>query len=210
MEVMKIKLNNIFKIIVRQIKVLHPSINEFKYEVLEGIIDIIFHVGTSFYVSNVSSKSTTNKVTTRGFSSYEISNIDDIIIISQYNDPPFDDEGVVKDYFVDGSKFQNKTKGEEYTGSSNQLLLIGGSGQQTPVAESREEIYKETYNDPKFYSYQKYDESLKSMKQQYNNNSDSETKSLVVLHFDLLYHKDVDKKSNCASRKKRITNTTCN
>ena len=58
------------------------EINEFKYEVLEGIIDIIFHVGTSFYVSNVSSKSTTNKVTTRGFSSYEISNIDDIIIIS--------------------------------------------------------------------------------------------------------------------------------
>ena len=78
------------------------EIEEFKYEVLKGIIDIIFHVGTSFYVSNVSSKNTTNKVTTRGFSSYEISNIDDIIIISQYNDPPFDDEGVVIDYFVDG------------------------------------------------------------------------------------------------------------
>ena len=62
------------------------------------------------------------------------------------------------------------------------------------MAESREEIYKETYNDPKFYSYQKYDESLRSMKQQYNNNPDSRTKSLVVLHLDLLYHKDVDKK----------------
>ena len=177
------------------------EIEEFKYEVLKGIIDIIFHVGTSFYVSNVSSKNTTNKVTTRGFSSYEISNIDDIIIISQYNDPPFDDEGVVIDYFVDGKVKKEFNQRSNYTQPQSQSLVVRGGQSNIPVAQ--DEIIRESYIDPKFYSYERYKETINAMKSEYK--SKDETRSLVVLHFDLLYHKDVDKKSNCASRKKRIT-----
>lgn len=175
------------------------EINEFKYEVLEGIIDILFHVGTSFYVSNVSSKSTTNKVTTRGFSSYEISNIDDIIIISQYSEPPFDDEGVIHEYFHD-------YKYEENTSSpSRELILYQGGAQSTGMSIAREEIYKDTTTDKKYFKYQDYQKLLSNMKNTLTDEVDSETRSLVVLHFDLLYHKDVDKKSDCASRKQRIT-----
>ena len=146
----------------------------------------------------MSSKSTTNRVTTRGFSSYEISNIDDIIIISEYNDPPFDDEGVNIDYFIDGSKFTEQTPNIK---ESQALVPIGGAGSATNLPISQEEIFSETYSDPKFYSYQEYVKTIESMKKNFINKTDTETKSIVVLHFDLLYHKDVDK-SNCASRKR--------
>lgn len=179
------------------------EIEEFKYEVLKGIIDIIFHVGTSFYVSNISSKNTTNKVTTRGFSSYEISNIDDIIIISQYNDPPFDDEGVVIDYFVDGKVKKEFNQRSNNTQQQSRSLVVSGEQSNIPVAQ--DEIIRESYIDPKFYSYKEYEKTINTMKTEHRSGEDLETRSLVVLHFDLLYHKDVDKKSNCASRKKRIT-----
>lgn len=172
------------------------EIKNFKYEVLEGIIDIIFHVGTSFYVSRVSSKATTNKVTTRGFSSYEISDIDDIIILTPYTEPPYDSDGVVNEYFADYKKYV----------SSEANINAPESGEDLyDVNESEKRM-----NDKRFYLYQDYRKDLQNMvpsnkKSEYLEN---DTKSIVFLHFDLIYHKDVQKINNCASRKKRIANST--
>ena len=172
------------------------EINSFKYEVLEGIIDILFRVGTSFYVSRVSSKATTNKVTTRGFSSYEISDIDDVIILSPHTDPVYDSTGIVNEYFAD---FKN------YISSSS-----------TPNApESGEELYSvneslKKDNDKKFYLNEEYKKDIENLRYSIQNENElrEDLKSMVFIHFDLIYHKDVQKKNDCASRKRRITNST--
>jgi hypothetical protein len=158
---------------------------DFEIKVMKNIIEILFNVGTPFYISRqkVRNRNNTNK---RGYSTYTISNINDTI------------------YFDHARQDKNKT-------ASNQLEENDFVADLTPVKDPETTnqsilVTSKKDNNARF-------ATLSSIKDRVDALTSEERKKnqdnigIVLIDFDLIKTSAYGKSVNCKTRKKRIQST---
>ena len=176
----------------------NSNFNIFKMKAIKGLINIIFTKGTPFYVSRIQ-KDNNNSSSKVNYAAYTIHRINNLHYITDNTKDDEIDSFINKDFFygsLEDSKqllrqFDNEFSNNEETNNSSILYK------------------KDKKSINRYISYYDYRTEAKSIigRNSGDEIKDSkESKTLVILDFDLIPSNLVGQKQTCKTRKKRIGN----
>jgi hypothetical protein len=167
---------------------------EFEIKVMKNIVEILFNVGTPFYISRqkVRNRNNTNK---RGYSTYTISNINDTI----YFDHTRQDKNI---------KELNKVEENDFIADITDPLAVTTQQRESDPETTNQSIILPSKKDDnsqfaKLASLKDRVEALTFKGREKN----KDNIGIVLIDFDLMRSSAYGKSVNCKTRKKRIQST---
>lgn len=176
----------------------NSNFNIFKMKAIKGLINIIFTKGTPFYVSRIQ-KDNNNSSSKVNYAAYTIHRINNLHYITDNTKHGEIDSFINKDFFyssLEDSKqllrqFDNEFSNNEETNNSSILY------KKDKKSINRYISYDDYKNEAKSIIDRNSEDKIKDSK---------ESKTLVILDFDLIPSNLVGQKQTCKTRKKRIGN----